>query len=307
MNLLRSWFGGTTHAVPEVSVTANPNWQIYRAGEGDRAGRKITRVYAVGDGYVIYFIGCELYYETSPTLEKDLLNLGTGRRRLRNVFLRGKNRSGGNPERDSRQAAGKGGGTAAAGVPGGTVLITALVWGLYLGFHSKSYMPAEWYPWILAAALAMLGGLFSVCLNLGSLEVNVNQDWWFLGIAGMTRSIIAFLAGIALLLAMRSKMFAGIVYPEDELPSVVDRLQIAEMFFCFLAGFSESFVPNILSKSADPKSADSKAAADQATADKGAAEKAAADKLAADKASADKAAADNAPADKAKAESEDEE
>ena len=186
-------------------------------------------------------------------------------------------------------------------------MITALVWGLYLGFHSKSYMPAEWYPWILAAALAMLGGLFSVCLNLGSLEVNVNQDWWFLGIAGMTRSIIAFLARIALLLAMRSKMFAGIVYPEDELPSVVDRLQIAEMFFCFLAGFSESFVPNILSKSADPKSADSKAAADQATADKGAAEKAAADKLAADKASADKAAADNAPADKAKAESEDEE
>jgi len=72
MTLLRRWFGGTAVDAQEASVTANPDWQTYRAGEGDRAGRKITRVYAVGDGYVIYFIGCELYYETSPMLEKDL-------------------------------------------------------------------------------------------------------------------------------------------------------------------------------------------------------------------------------------------
>jgi len=171
-------------------------------------------------------------------------------------------------------------------------------------------MPANWYPWILAAALAMLGGLFSVCLNLGSLEVNVNQQKWFLAIAGATRSIVAFLAGVGLLLAMRSKMFVGVAYPEGNPPAASDPLLIAEMFFCFLAGFSESFVPNILSKSADAKSADpkvssaDKATADKAVADKADAEKAAADKPAADKTSADKAAADTAPADKAKAESE---
>jgi hypothetical protein len=45
----------------EESVKANRKWRTYRAGEGDRAGRKIRKVYAVGDGYVIYFIGSELY------------------------------------------------------------------------------------------------------------------------------------------------------------------------------------------------------------------------------------------------------
>jgi hypothetical protein len=183
----------------------------------------------------------------------------------------------------------------------GTVLITALVWILYLRLRSKGSMPAEWAPWILAAALAILGGLFSVCLNLGSLEVNVNQQKWFLLIAGATRSIVAFLAGIGLLLAMRSKMFVGAVYAKDGLPSVFEQLQIAEMFFCFLAGFSESLVPNILAKTADAKTADAKTA-DAKTADaKVAADKAAADKAAADKAAADKAAADKAAAVKAAA------
>jgi hypothetical protein len=149
---------------------------------------------------------------------------------------------------------------------GGTVVITALVWILYLVLQSKGLMPAERYQWILAAALAMLGGLFSVCLNIGSLEVNVNQQWWFLGFAGATRSMVASLAGIALLLAMRSKMFAGIAYPDGKPPCGGDPLLIAESFFCFLAGFSESFVPNILSKTADAKTADAKTA-DAKTAD----------------------------------------
>src|SRR2546426_7090871 len=108
-------------------------------------------------------------------------------------------------------------------------------------------MPAEWYPWILAAALAMAGGLFSVCLSIGSLEVNVNQQKRFLLCAGATRSIVALLAGIGLLLAMRSKMFAGITYKDSEPLLAGEALGIAEMFFCFLAGFSESFVPNIFS------------------------------------------------------------
>jgi hypothetical protein len=135
----------------------------------------------------------------------------------------------------------------------------------------------------------MAGGLFSVCLNLGSLEVNVNQQKVFLLSAGATRSIVAFLAGIGLLLAMRSKMFAGITYKENAPPLAGEALEIAEMFFCFLAGFSESFVPNILSKSADAKAVEAKAVADKAAGDKAAVDKAAADKAAADRAAADKA------------------
>lgn len=321
MNVLRRWFGGKTDAASEVSVTANPDWRTYRAGEGDRAGRKIRKVYAVGDDYVLYFIGCELYYETGPTLEKDLGSADSALARINRLldanpqegtreydinvstlelaadafemFFCGERNEAVeilNGIRDKLQA--KEEGQRRLMYQLGAVLITAVVWIAYLRLQSTGSMPAKWPPWILAAALAILGGLFSVCLNLGSLEVNVNQQKWFLLIAGATRSIVAFLAGIGLLLAMRSKMFAGIAYPEGKLPSGSDGLLIAEMFFCFLAGFSESFVPNILSKSADPKTGDAKVAADKAAADKAAADKAAADKAAADKVAADKAVAD---------------
>src|SRR5438876_10139555 len=112
----------------------------------------------------------------------------------------------------------------------------------------------------------MAGGLFAVCLSVGSLGVNVNQQHGFLLCAGATRAVVAFLAGIGLLLAMRSKMFAGITYEDSKLPLIGEPLRIAEMFFCFLAGFSEAFVPNILSKAANAKSADAKAAADKVAA-----------------------------------------
>jgi hypothetical protein len=320
MNVFRRWFGGKTGTVPEGSVTANSNWQTYRAGEGDRAGRKIRNVYAVGDNYVIYFIGCELYYETTPLLEKDLGPADSALARINRLL--DANPAEGTREydinvstlelaadafemffcgersealeilngiRDKLQA--KEEGQRRLMYQLGTVLITALVWILYLRLQSKGSMPEKWSPWILAAALAILGGLFSVCLNLGSLEVNVNQQKWFLLIAGATRSIVAFLAGIGLLLAMRSKMFAGIAYKDGKPPDGTS-LEIAEMFFCFLAGFSESLVPNILSKTADAKSADAKVAANKDGADKTTADKAAADKAAADKDGADETAAD---------------
>jgi hypothetical protein len=318
MNVLRRWFGKKTDTVSEASVTANPDWQTYRAGQGDRAGRQIRKVYAVGDGYVIYFIGCELYYETSPILGKDLGSADSALARINRLLDA-------NPEEGTREyeinvstlelaadafemffcgeknealeilngirdkLQGKEEGQRRLMYQLGTVLITALVWILYLWRLSRGSMPPAWLPWILAAALAILGGLFSVCLNLGSLEVNVNQQKWFLLIAGATRSIVAFLAGIALLLAMRSKMFAGIVYKDGTAPSAGNALEIAEMFFCFLAGFSESFVPNILSKSADPKSADAKVGPDKTAGGKVGADKAAVGKGAPDQAAADEA------------------
>jgi hypothetical protein len=331
MNALR-WFGAKAGSASEESVTVNPNWRTYRAGDGDRAGRKIRKVYAVGDDYVLYFIASELYYETGPTLEKGLGPADSLLARINRLLDANPPEntreyyvnvstlelaadafemffSGERDEaleilssiRDKLQA--KEEGQRRLAYQGGAVLITAVVWIvylvlLYLRLRSKFLLPAEWYSWMLASSLAMLGGLFSVCLNIGSLEVNVNQQPWFLPIAGATRSIVAFLAGIALLLAVRSKMFAGIVYQGD-IPSDGAPLQLAEKFFCFIAGFSESFVPNILSKTADAKTADAKAASDNVAADQAAAaEQAAVDKAAADKAAADKAAADKDTADK---------
>jgi hypothetical protein len=304
-------------AAQEQPLAANPDWHTYRAGQGDKAGRKIRNVYAVDDDYVIYFIGSELYYEIKPELGKDLAsadaalarinrllyaNPAEGTREYRNnvstlelagdafeMFFCGERTEALeilNGLRDKLQA--KEEAQRRLMYQAGTVLITALVWVLYLWFLRKNWIPEKWEPWMLTAALAMAGGLFSVCLTIGSLEVNINQKHLFLFIAGTTRSVVACLSGIGLLLAMRSKMFAGITYEGAKPPDAGDALKIAEMFFCFLAGFSESFVPNILSKSADAKAADAKAAAAKTAADKAAADKAAADKAASDKTAANK-------------------
>jgi hypothetical protein len=328
MNLFKRLSGGNRIATPapELSVEAHSDWRKYRAGEGDKAGRQITRIYAADDDYVIYFLGCDLYYETAPELEKDLGSADAALARINRLLDANPPKNsreyeenvsilelaadalemffcGEKPEaleilnslRDKLQA--KEEAQRRLAYQGGAFSITALVWILYLLFQWGGWIHARWEPWILAAALAMAGGLFSVCLNIGSLQVNVNQQKVFLFFAGATRSIVALLAGTGLLLAMRSKMFVGTTYKGDP-PDVADALKVAEMFFCFLAGFSESFVPNILSKTAADKAAaeakataEAKVAADKATADKAAAEaKAAADKAAADKAAADKAA-----------------
>jgi hypothetical protein len=328
MNLLKPPSGeNRIAAAPEQSVDAQPDWRKYRAGEGDKAGRQITRIYAADDDYVIYFLGSDLYYEIAPELEKDLASADAALARINRLLDANPPKNsreykenvsilelaadalemffcGEKPEaleilnslRDKLQA--KEEAQRRLSYQAGAFVITALFWFFYLLLLWAGWIHLGWEPWILAAALAMAGGLFSVCLNIGSLEVNVNQQKMFLFLAGATRSIVALLAGAGLLLAMRAKMFAGITYKTDP-PDIAEALKAAEMFFCFLAGFSETFVPNILSKATDAKAADAKAAAaDKAAADKAAADKVTADKVAAAKAADAKAAAAKAEADR---------
>jgi hypothetical protein len=274
---------------PPPPAGAVPEWHLYHTGGKDKAGRTIKEVYELDDKYVIYFVdhdycadhvGCELFYETTPEV-KDLGKADAalaGINRLLDdnqkkcsreynfnvstlelaadaleMFFCGETTEALeilNGLHDKLKA--KEEGQRRLMYQLGAFGITVLVWGAYLVFLCVGWIHTGWEPWILAAALAMAGGVFSVCVTIKSLEVNVNQENGFLLSAGLTRSVVALLAGIALLLAMRSKMFAGITYKGD-LPAPGDSLQIAEMFFCFLSGFSESFVPNILSKAADKK------------------------------------------------------
>lgn len=276
---------------PEESVAATPDWHQYRAGKGDKAGRKITRIYAADETYVIYFLGCDLHYETTPEIEHDLGSADASLARINRLLDS-------NPPKNSREynencsilelaadalemffcgekpeaieilnglcdkLKSKEEGQRRLLYQLGTFVITLLVWSVYLAWQTKGWFSPNWEPWFLAAALAMAGGLFSVCLSIGSLEVNVNQEKFFLLSAGATRAIVALLAGAGLLLAMRSKIFGGITY-DKEPPNLGDALKTAEVFFCFLAGFSETFVPNILSKATETKDKE-KAATDRA-------------------------------------------
>jgi hypothetical protein len=322
MNWLKSQSQDKKTVPPQMSAEPNPDWKTYRNGGGDRAGRRITEIYAIEDGYVIYFadhvfsqdrVCCELFYEVKDGLGEDLGKADAALARI-NRLLDDNQRKGSREYNfnystlelaadalemvfcgekaealeilsglcDKLQA--KEEGHRRLNYQLGTFIIAGVTWIAYLWFKNKNGFYPGWEPWILTAALAMAGGLFSVCATIGSLAVNVNQQKMFLLCAGATRAVVALLAGTALLLAMRSKMFAGITYEANIVPAIGDPLTVVEMFFCFLAGFSESFVPNILSKTADTKSAaEAKAAADKAAADAKAAAEA-------------KAAADNATA-----------
>ena len=84
-------------------------------------------------------------------------------------------------------------------------------------------------------------------------------------------------------LAMRSKMFAGIAYPDAKFPSDGAHLELAEKFFASLrASLNHSCQISCQKqptrKQPMGKQGDAKAAADKAAADKAAADKAAADK-----------------------------
>ena len=251
----------------------------------------MKKVHALDADYIIYLTGCDLFYEITPELTKSLgsANLGSADAALARInWLLDRNQAKGSREykfnfstlelaadafemffrkettgaleilkgiHDKLQA--KEEGQRRLMYQLGTLVIASLVWSLYLGLRGRC-LPAAWDPWMLAAALAMAGGLFSVCLNIESLEVNVNRNFLFLFLAGTTRSVVALLAGIGLLLAMRSNMFAGITYPSKSPPAPEALLTTAEMFFCFLAGFSEYFVPNILSKAAADKADEAK-------------------------------------------------
>lgn len=317
----KSLFQNKGSLPPHTFMEPNSDWKTYRSGQGDRAGRKITEVYAIEDDYVIYFadhafsknrVCCELFYEVKEELDQDLGKADAALARINRLL--DDNQKKGSKEYnfnystlelaadalemvfcgektealeilsslcDKLQA--KEEGHRRLNYQVGTFIIAGLTWGFYLYLKNRNGFYPGWEPWILAAALAMAGGLFSVCATIGSLAVNVNQQKAFLFCAGATRAVVALLAGAAMLLAMRSKMFAGIVYEANKVPLIGDPLTIVEMFFCFLAGFSESFVPNILSKTTDAKSAaEAKAAADKAAAEaKATAEKAGADKAAA--------------------------
>ena len=126
---------------------------------------------------------------------------------------------------------------------GAAMALAGFIWIFYLCLHGTQMMPTNWEIWVLAAALGSAGGVLSVCINLGKISVNVNQSSKFLASAGRTRAIVAIIGGMALLLAMRAKMILDVDPSQN---TGVESLTMFEMFFCFLAGFSETFVANVL-------------------------------------------------------------
>lgn len=246
-------------------------WAKYEPGQNDNSGNKIQDILARCPEFVIYF--CEetpgyfdLYYECTEELLNDMGipdealakinrllpdNLDERKEILELVadafemWLCGHKDKGKailddivDQLKTTREGQGR------LCYQSATMWVTGFFWLFYLCLHGTGWIPPGWEPWMLAAALGSLGGAFSVCLNLGKITVNVNQSSKFLISAGGTRAIIAIIAAIACLLAIRAKIILGLAADGERTTPAA--LTMVEMFFCFLAGFSETFVPNVL-------------------------------------------------------------
>jgi hypothetical protein len=121
--------------------------------------------------------------------------------------------------------------------------LSVAAWWLYW-MVSKSDIAPTATPWLLAAALGATGGFFSVCLNLASIKVNVNQSLKTLHAAGATRAAVALISAVACLLAVKGKIILGLAAGTPETDTAT--ISSAVMFFLFLAGFSETFIPNVM-------------------------------------------------------------
>lgn len=128
------------------------------------------------------------------------------------------------------------------------ILGCVITWcGCAYWYHVSKGTEAIGY-WVLAGALGASGGVLSVATNLTKININVHQGWFLQSFAGWTRGVVAFLGGVVCLLAIRGKIALSWALPPtaDEASLLGMMLTLPEMFFCFLAGFSESLVPNIL-------------------------------------------------------------
>lgn len=239
-------------------------WQGYKLHGQDSSEHEIEFIHARCNEFIIYFADGDLYYECTDELLKDMSIPDTALAKINLLIPSNKEQKQeileltadaiemwlcDHHERAEvilndliKRLEVNRDGTARLFYQIGAIGGAIIVWGAAFAFSGR--ISSAWEPWMLAAALGAAGGVFSVCLNLDSIKVNISQSILFLTTAGGTRAMIAVLGATVLLLAMRAKIVLQLIYSTGKFPPYT--LDYGEMFFCFLAGFSETFVTNVL-------------------------------------------------------------
>jgi hypothetical protein len=96
---------------------------------------------------------------------------------------------------------------------------------------------------ILAISMAVMGGFLSVLLNLKKLEIDNESGFAINVFGGMSRIMIAVIAGIAMLVLIKADILFGFVNEGGSSESIYGLLTL-----CLLSGFSEGLIPNALKK-----------------------------------------------------------
>ncbi len=101
-------------------------------------------------------------------------------------------------------------------------------------------LPPEIFVLCYVAAFASLGGFLSLALKLEKLDVDPDSPWHFYLLSGISRIAISVVAGVFVYMLIRADLLVGFVMDLDSKSGI--------LVFAFLAGFSETLVPDILRK-----------------------------------------------------------
>jgi hypothetical protein len=120
----------------------------------------------------------------------------------------------------------------------GALLATMIPPALYVAASQFAPLDELSIRLFLAAVLAALGGFLSVLIGSRQLELDLKESFAGTMTYGVFRIAIALISGIVVVFLIRADLILGPLKKPDN----VDALAVA----CFVAGFSERLVPNVL-------------------------------------------------------------
>jgi hypothetical protein len=239
---------------------AMSQWDNYNVGGVDQKGRKIDKIYSHNKKYIIYEAENLLQFEGDTTaldrapVVSDLLTRAMALSpadllRKRRVFLQIAIALDQCMEGD---VAGctltlnailerlKNAESALARLRylGGAVIACALSWVVFAACRYGINFAWPELVWFQLIAFGATGAMFSVLLTQRGIPVNLDESAAVHWTAGASRIVIGLIAATCVYVAIKAKIFLAIT---EDLAA-----DYATLFFCFLSGFSETFVPNLL-------------------------------------------------------------
>lgn len=100
------------------------------------------------------------------------------------------------------------------------------------------------YEVIMVCSFATLGGIVSVTRNISSINIDKGLGYLPYFVYGTSRNIFSILGGVFIYLVIKSNLLLGFI-------NTLDNSLYALLAFGFVAGFSETLVPNVLKKLED--------------------------------------------------------
>lgn len=106
--------------------------------------------------------------------------------------------------------------------------------------QSKFSIEPLFDPYLTIMVFSAIGGFFSVALNINKIEIDIDDFSLFHFFNGGLRILISILAGVIIYVLIKSELI---------IPSLINE-QNNHVFYLLavLAGFSESYIPNLLKK-----------------------------------------------------------